>query len=451
MSSVSRNAACPCGSGKRYKDCCGALATSAAGAAATGLGYSDRLDAVLNRALETQRERDLPGAEALYREALQLSPKHPDALHMLGVIRMERGDNADAARLILDALDGVGWQVGSMQHNLGLALSRMLAAQSMNQPRPTVAPAKTKQVDDRSTLTVSAVLPVYNHERYVADAIRSVLTQDRPPVELIVIDDGSTDHSVDAAQQALRDADIPCRFIARENRGAAETLNEAIRLTQGDFIQPLNSDDLLAPRRLSTMLDAVADTGAELAFAAVACIDSAGAPIDEFDDARVFAFRCSQSNVAGCDSVGLSFLGSNPAISTGNLMFSRHLFDCVGGFRDLRYHHDWDFVLRALWYVEPVYVRDVLYQYRFHGHNTISEGGQARQSEVDSMMSNFLREVSSRQPSHPLAPCVENWGNTIIEQVLGSGLARLLSRATMIELYQRAISGPGSDSRPPLR
>ena len=443
MTTVSRNSPCPCGSGRRYKDCCGVLAASGPRNPVGQSSSAGSGEALLLRALEAQKARDLAGAEALYRDALKVEPNHADALHMLGVIRMERGDDAEAARLIMTALDETNWQIGSMQHNLGLALSRMLTAQSLaHSRRQQSSPRRTPSnpVSGHAGATVSVVLPVYNHERYVGDAIRSVLAQDVPPLELIVIDDGSTDQSASAARQAMEGAAIRCHFLARENRGAAATLNQAVQLARGDFIQPLNSDDLLGPGRLSAMLRCVAETGAELAFSAVDCIDAAGSRIDEFDDPRVFALRCSQSNIADSETVGLSFIAANPAVSTGNLFFSRALFDRVGGFQDLRYHHDWDFVLRALWHTEPEYIGKVLYRYRFHERNTISELGPAKREEVDTMMGSFLQEALSRAPTHALAPCVANWGSTIIETIFSNGLARLIPRTTMTDFYQRIVA-----------
>ena len=238
-----------------------------------------------------------------------------------------------------------------------------------------------------------------------------MLAQDIPPLELIVIDDGSTDQSASAARQPWK-ATIRCHFLVRENRGALATLNQAVQLARGDFIQPLNGDDLLGPGRLSAMLRCVAETpGAELAFSAVDCIDAAGSRIDEFDDPRVFALRCSQSNIADSETVGLSFITANPAVSTGNLFFSRALFDRVGGFQDLRYHHDWDFVLRALWHTEPEYIGPSLYRYRFHERNTISELGPAkagRGRHHDGKF--FLQEALSRAPTHALAPYCRQLG-----------------------------------------
>ncbi|MCC7067254.1 MAG: glycosyltransferase [Burkholderiales bacterium] len=423
---VSRNAPCPCGSGKRYKDCCGRLAAAPC---------EDPAGALLERALAAQLGRDLPTAETLYREALALAPQHPDGLHMLGVIRMERGDASEAVRLIRAALETTDWSDRNMQHNLGLALGKRL--QERASAAPTVSrPSSPVRGAPCPNASISVVLPLYNHERYVAEAIASVIAQESPPAELIIIDDGSRDDSVARARRAIEGAPFPCRLVARENRGAAATLNEAIAMARGDFIQPLNSDDMLTPTRLARMRAAVCAEGAALGFADVECIDASGARIDEFDDSRVFTFRCMQSEVADYDSSGLAFLSQNPAISTGNLFFSRALFEAIGGFRDLRYHHDWDFVLRALWHTDPVPVDEVLYRYRFHESNTISEQGSARAIEADAMLREFLGEVFTRRATHALAPTLDNWGEALLTIIFAKGVASLVPRETMREFCQ---------------
>ncbi|MBK7334479.1 MAG: hypothetical protein IPI87_20200 [Betaproteobacteria bacterium] len=87
---------------------------------------------------------------------------------------------------------------------------------------------------------------------------------------------------------------------------------------------------------------------------------------------------------------GLAFVAGNPAISTGALFFSRALFDRIGGFRDLRYTHDWDFCLEASLRDEPVFVPDPLYLYRIHGANTIAAGASAN-AEADDLLREFYR------------------------------------------------------------
>ena len=75
-------------------------------------------------ALEAQKSRRLDDAEQLYREAIALTPDSADALHMLGVIRYERRDYAEAKALILRALDLTGWRFPNFRHNLGLVVAR---------------------------------------------------------------------------------------------------------------------------------------------------------------------------------------------------------------------------------------------------------------------------------------------------------------------------------------
>lgn len=89
---VNRNAACPCGSGQRYKACCGNVAKRAAGTAAPSIG------SLMQRALTLQHEGRLVDAAALYRETLSLAPDLPDAVHMMGVTYLQAGEYGAALR-----------------------------------------------------------------------------------------------------------------------------------------------------------------------------------------------------------------------------------------------------------------------------------------------------------------------------------------------------------------
>ncbi len=95
---------------------------------------------------------------------------------------------------------------------------------------------------------VTVVIPSFNHQAYVAQSIQSVLDQTYKKIELIVIDDGSTDYSAKVIQKLVRENDF--KFIARKNRGLAKTLNEGIKLAKGKYICFLASDDYFLPRRI---------------------------------------------------------------------------------------------------------------------------------------------------------------------------------------------------------
>ena len=92
---------------------------------------------------------------------------------------------------------------------------------------------------------VSIIIPSYNHERFVCDSIRSVIDQSYQNIELIVIDDGSTDSSVEKIQGLIPLCEkrfIRFEFRHRPNKGLSATLNEALEWTQGEYFSSLASE-----------------------------------------------------------------------------------------------------------------------------------------------------------------------------------------------------------------
>lgn len=94
---------------------------------------------------------------------------------------------------------------------------------------------------------VSVIMPVYNAERYVAEAIESVLAQCDPRLELIVVDDGSTDGSGAIAKGYGE----PVHYCFQENQGTAGARNTGIRLARGELLAFLDADDVWVENRLS--------------------------------------------------------------------------------------------------------------------------------------------------------------------------------------------------------
>lgn len=95
-------------------------------------------------------------------------------------------------------------------------------------------------------LLVSVVIPVYNGERYLAEAIESVFAQDYRPIEVIVVDDGSIDNTAEIAR-SYREV----RYIYQINQGHGKAKNVGIAAARGEFIAFLDADDLWLPNKLS--------------------------------------------------------------------------------------------------------------------------------------------------------------------------------------------------------
>ena len=101
---------------------------------------------------------------------------------------------------------------------------------------------------------VSVLLPVYNGEKFVAEAIESILSQTFGDFELIVINDGSTDSSFEIIQRYQRQ-DPRLRLFTQENRGLIRTLNRGIELAKGSFLARLDADDIAMPTRLEKQVE----------------------------------------------------------------------------------------------------------------------------------------------------------------------------------------------------
>lgn len=110
---------------------------------------------------------------------------------------------------------------------------------------------------------VSVVLPVYNGEQYLAEAIDSILTQSFTNFELIMIDDGSTDDSPNILKE-YEQRDPRVRVIVRENRGLATTLNDSIDVARGKWIARMDQDDIALTHRLACQIAWLEKTGADL-------------------------------------------------------------------------------------------------------------------------------------------------------------------------------------------
>ena len=101
---------------------------------------------------------------------------------------------------------------------------------------------------------VSILIPAYNAQNYLADTLRSAVAQTWPRKEIIIVDDGSTDQTLAIARQF----DSPSlRVVTQKNAGAAAARNKAFSLSQGDYIQWLDADDLIASDKIARQMEAL--------------------------------------------------------------------------------------------------------------------------------------------------------------------------------------------------
>jgi glycosyltransferase involved in cell wall biosynthesis len=101
---------------------------------------------------------------------------------------------------------------------------------------------------------VSILIPAYNSQEWISDTIRSAIAQNWPNKEIIIVDDGSKDSTLEIARK-FESPNV--RVFTQQNQGAAAARNKAFSLSQGDYIQWLDADDLLGPNKVSSQMAAL--------------------------------------------------------------------------------------------------------------------------------------------------------------------------------------------------
>ncbi len=99
-------------------------------------------------------------------------------------------------------------------------------------------------------ISVSVIIPTYNRVHFLKDAVQSALEQTHPPLEIIVVDDGSTDNTPSVCQAFPP----PVRYLRQENQGVSAARNHGVRAAQGEYIAFLDSDDVWEPDKLAAQL-----------------------------------------------------------------------------------------------------------------------------------------------------------------------------------------------------
>jgi len=111
------------------------------------------------------------------------------------------------------------------------------------------------RIDGTPQPLVSVIIPSYNHSRYIVQAVESVIGQTNGQWELIIVDDGSTDNSVELLRShPVVSTDARIQIHVQENGGSHAAINRGLALARGKYLAILNSDDLFAPERLEVLL-----------------------------------------------------------------------------------------------------------------------------------------------------------------------------------------------------
>jgi len=241
----------------------------------------------------------------------------------------------------------------SREIRYGLTAAKQVLASEGPAPasEPAAAPGGHTAVSGRAWPAVTVVIPTYNRAHTVPRAIDSVLAQTYQDLELIVVDDGSTD---DTAARVSRYEDSRVRYLQQpENRGVSAARNRGMREAKGEFIAFLDSDDTWFPKKLEKQIGHFQNASEEvgLVYAGVESI---------WDDGSTWCFRPKHRG-----DLYLHLLRTNPLhAGASSVVIRRSVIRTIGFFDEsIPAIEDYDYWIRVSRYYEIDYVDELLSRY----------------------------------------------------------------------------------------
>ncbi|EJM23602.1 glycosyl transferase [Pseudomonas sp. GM21] len=285
-----------------------------------------------------------------------------------------------------------------------------------------------------STKLVSVVVPVYNGEKYIRDTLSSILDQTYCNIECIVVDDGSTDRTVDICKEFSGRLVI----LSKANGGQSDALNYGWQKASGDYLSYLSADDILHKNAIEFLVEAADKVGSEVVvYPRYELIDSSGKKIKDFqtlffDSKNMFErFYCPVGPGA---------------------IFSQSLFEHIGGWRtDLRQIPDFEYWLRLAGSASFLSYNMILSSFRVHANSqthAVSDFEKADESIVvaKSLVGNSIRVnfIPDRflASAYVFSACLHLRSGRILTGIVRLIRASLFSPRAVLNIYsvKRIIS-----------
>jgi len=217
--------------------------------------------------------------------------------------------------------------------------------------------------------TVSVIIPCYNYAHYLIDAIYSALNQSYAPLEIIVVDDGSTDNTKEVVE-SFKNIEIPIYYKYQENKGLSSARNTGCRIANGDYLLTLDADDKIH-------IDFIKKT--------IGIDDIVGTWLQEFGDSNVewrqkpypTLKELLEGNRLNCCS-----------------LFKKEIFHKIGGYDEEMKtgYEDWDFWIRAMMAgYEITNIQEVLFYYRKHGKSLVDIAKKKHNENIEYMHNKYTK------------------------------------------------------------
>lgn len=241
-----------------------------------------------------------------------------------------------------------------------------------------------------SDVLVSLIVPIYNVEDYLAECLDSILGQTYKDIQVILVDDGSTDHSYNICKD-YQTKDERIKIMHKENGGLASSRNAGLQAVEGEWVGFIDSDDVIEPDFVEKMLLRLRQTGADVAVCG----------FERYDDGTGKVYKKEMMggtwNVLESGEFG-EMLYVNPGVC--NKLFNANLFHNVR-FVELRLAEDLIFTVDLLEQMPKfVRVKEVLYHYRVRNGSIINTVREDVYLEVQDTLVQRRKSISEDEKDY---------------------------------------------------
>ena len=254
---------------------------------------------------------------------------------------------------------------------------------------------------------VSVLIPAYNHENYIQETIESIINQTYPNIELIILDDGSKDKTwekITELKPKCENRFVKIHFETKQNEGTCMTLNKLLKLSSGEFVYIIASDDLAKPQAIEKEVKFLQDNpDYALAVGDNEYVDSMGKQIfrtqkaftSNIKNAKYKTVKEFLSSKLKIDFLSDDF-GSYKTLYNENYipngyLIRKNIFETIGNFTKNAPLEDFWLMLQISKYKKIKYIDEILFSYRIHDTNTI--GNSTRMRELTTQTRNYEQKL----------------------------------------------------------
>lgn len=234
-----------------------------------------------------------------------------------------------------------------------------------------------------TTPKVSILIPCYNSEAFIGETLRCCLNQSYGNLEIIVVDDGSIDNSVQIVRQLLKE-DIRIKLFTQKNAGACCARNYAFSECSGDYIMYLDADDLMSPNKVETQANVLNQNPD---------VDVVTCKWDRFqnsiEDSTFPTYNCYHDYSRGIDLL-VDLWTSGEMFAVTCYLVRRNVIENAGTWKEnLKKNQDGEFFSRVLLHSRKItFNSDALFYYRTGAYDSVSKGNT--KAKVESMLDSFV-------------------------------------------------------------